>query len=158
MIHHVKGNLLDGNCTYFCHQVNCCGVMGSGIAKQIRDRWPEVYGYYLGRYCQMLKLGDPDDMLGSIDVISLENDTLERKVINVYGQSSFGRDHIRYTSYDAFEHALWEIAVTVPIGSMIGFPKGIGCGLGGGDWNIILRMIESVLGNNFEVYIYELED
>ena len=43
MIHYVKGNLLDSDCDYICHQVNCQGVMGSGIAKQIRERWPEVY-------------------------------------------------------------------------------------------------------------------
>ena len=29
-----------------CHQVNCQGVMGAGIAKQIRARWPEVYEDY----------------------------------------------------------------------------------------------------------------
>ena len=46
MIHYVKGNLLDSNCDYICHQVNCQGVMGSGIARQIRERWPEVYKDY----------------------------------------------------------------------------------------------------------------
>lgn len=29
-----------------CHQVNCQGVMGAGLAKQIRIRWPEVYVDY----------------------------------------------------------------------------------------------------------------
>jgi O-acetyl-ADP-ribose deacetylase (regulator of RNase III) len=46
MIHYVKGNLLDSNCDYICHQVNCQGVMGSGIARQIRERYPVVYLYY----------------------------------------------------------------------------------------------------------------
>ena len=42
MIRYVKGNLLDSDCTYICHQVNCKGVMNSGIAKQIRKKWPSV--------------------------------------------------------------------------------------------------------------------
>ena len=160
MIHRVKGNLLDSNCDYICHQVNCRGVMGSGIAKQIRDRWPEVYRYYRERYVAWRYAGnyDEEDMLGSIDDIAIENDILNRHVINMYAQSSYGFNHYRYTSYDAFEDCLYQIKRLVPVGKTIGFPKGIGCGLGGGDWNIILRMIETVLGDTHEVYIYELEE
>ena len=29
------------------------------------------------------------------------------------------------------------------------------CGLGGGNWNIILAMIEEILGTTHDVYIYE---
>ena len=40
------GNLLDAPVDYICHQVNCQGRMGSGIAKQIKKRWPRVYEVY----------------------------------------------------------------------------------------------------------------
>ena len=46
MITYKKGNLLNSNCDIIVHQVNCQKVMGSGIAKQIRDRWPEVFVRY----------------------------------------------------------------------------------------------------------------
>ena len=32
------GNLLDAPVDYICHQVNCQGRMGSGIAKQIKAK------------------------------------------------------------------------------------------------------------------------
>ena len=46
MITYVKGNLLESDCNYICHQVNCQGRMGSGIAGQIREKWPIVYEMY----------------------------------------------------------------------------------------------------------------
>ena len=50
------------------------------------------------------------------------------------------------------------IALTVPKGSKIGFPAKIGCGLGGANWEVIFRMIKEVLGDEYEVYIYMLEE
>ena len=45
-IYHVKGSLLDADVDYYCHQVNCQGRMGSGIAKAIKEKWPVVYSEY----------------------------------------------------------------------------------------------------------------
>ena len=42
MVNYVKGNLLESDCDYICHQVNCQGVMNSGIARQIREKWPII--------------------------------------------------------------------------------------------------------------------
>ena len=40
-----KGDLIeDAKVDIVCHQTNCQGVMGAGIAKQIRDTWPRVFG------------------------------------------------------------------------------------------------------------------
>ena len=32
-----NGNILDSGADIICHQVNCRGVMGSGVAKQIKE-------------------------------------------------------------------------------------------------------------------------
>ena len=48
-------------------------------------------------------------------------------------------------------------ALNLPKDKKIGFPKNIGCGLGGGNWKVISALIEEILGENFEVYIYELD-
>lgn len=156
MIHYVKGNLLDSDCDYICHQVNCQGVMGSGIAKQIRERWPEVYESYR-RYCDTYHF-DADDLLGGADIMPIEDGT--RSVINMFAQNKYGYDGARYTSYDAFDECLRTIRWLVPAnkGISIGFPKNIGCGLGGGNWKVISALIEAILGEDYEVYIYELED
>lgn len=153
MIHYVKGNLLDSDCDYICHQVNCQGVMNSGIAKQIRERWPEVYWSYEDAYKNHLKYNEP--LLGRIDEAMITCST--QSVINMFAQRDYGYDGMRYTSYDAFIDCLNEIKMVVPKGYTIGFPKNIGCCRGGANWNVISTMITEVLGKDFEVYIYELE-
>lgn len=155
MVKYVKGNLLDSDCDYICHQVNCRGRMGSGIAKQIRERFPEVYRVYRERYDDALRvLRSPDQMLGSTDIVQIPDSS--QYVVNMYSQRSYGYDGKRYTSYKAFRFILQELKKDIPTECTIGFPKGIGCGLGGGNWKTISAMIEEILGDTHNVYIYEL--
>lgn len=150
MVHNVIGNLLDSNCDYICHQVNCQGVMGSGIAKQIRERWPKVYEsyvHYVDRHNR--------DGIGLLGKILISNISGRPKVINMFSQDMYGYDGMRYTSYDAFANCLTTIGIHVPKSQSIGFPKNIGCGLGGGNWKVISALIEEILGKDYEVYIYE---
>ena len=157
MVHYVKGNLLDSDCDYICHQVNCQGAMNSGIAKQIRERWPEVYRAYRKNYEHHIQIGvSPEEMLGNIGTVL--TDDYKRCIVNMYAQRSYGYDARRYTSYDAFAECLNLISSTISHGFTIGFPKNIGCGLGGGNWKVISALIEELLGKDYEVYIYELED
>lgn len=153
MVNYVKGNLLDSDCDYICHQVNCQGVMGSGIAKQIRERWPEVYDGYK-RFCDYNnKQGE--SLLGRVMVT---NRGCPMRIVNMFSQDTYGYDGSRYTSYDAFAHCLITLREHVPDDCTIGFPKNIGCGLGGGNWKVISALIEEILGKDYEVYIYELEE
>lgn len=152
MITYVKGDLLKTNCDFICHQVNCQGKMNSGIAKQIREKWPEVYTQYLKKYENAD--GYSDELLGEIQHVPISN---LKCVINMFAQENYGYDGYRYTSYDAFWSCVNRIAVTVPKGSSIAFPKRIGCCRGGANWTIIKAMIEEVLEKDYDVYIYERE-
>lgn len=38
MINYIDGNMLEFDADILCHQVNCKGVMGGGVAKQIREK------------------------------------------------------------------------------------------------------------------------
>lgn len=157
MITYLKGDLLDSNVDYICHQVNCRGRMGSGIAKQIRERFPEVYHVYSERYEDALRvLRTPDLMLGSTDIVQIPDS--KQHVVNMYAQRSYGYDGKCYTSYKAFKFILQTLKKEIPTNCTIGFPKGIGCGLGGGNWAVISKMIEEILGESHEVYIYELSN
>ena len=157
------GNLLDAPVDYICHQVNCQGRMGSGIAKQIKERWPIVYEQYMAAYKQRedeVFRGDygntlnvSETLLGYLQKVPVNE---EQMVINMFAQQHYGYDGRRYTSYDAFWACLGGIAASVPKGSKIGFPYKIGCGLGGANWEVISIMIEEVLAKDYEVYIYEL--
>ena len=46
MIKHVKADIFTTDCDIIVHQVNCYGVMGAGIAKQVKERYPDVYDIY----------------------------------------------------------------------------------------------------------------
>ena len=46
MIIFKKGNLFDSDCQTLVNTVNCYGVMGKGIAKQFKQRFPEMFDTY----------------------------------------------------------------------------------------------------------------
>lgn len=171
MINYIKGNLLDSDCNFICHQVNCRGKMASGIAGQIRERWPVVYNKYQEMYSQAWNWSqnmDPingeatpaDYLLGDIQVVYIQNNDKGefQYIINMFSQDAYGYDgETRYTSYDAFADCLYRIKNFVPKGAVIAFPYKIGCGLGGANWEIIEKMIDIVF-KDYEVFIYKLED
>lgn len=132
MIHYVNGDLLEDKYTIFCHQVNCCKVMNGGIAKQIREKYPEVYRVYKNR---------ENPSIGMIDWITTNDN---RVCINMYAQQNYGYG-LRYTNYIAFSKCLVELALSLILVSedvIVAFPYKIGCGLGGGDWTVISALIE----------------
>ena len=164
MVNFRSGNLLDADVEYICHQVNCQGRMGSGIAKSIRERWPVVYDEYRAKFDEMeeklievcgsweSQVDVSDVLLGDVQLVRVGNN---KTVVNLFAQQYYGYDGKRYTSYDGFWTCLGKIRETVPVGSTIGFPDHIGCGLGGANWEVILTMIEEAL-NDYNVYIYKL--
>lgn len=167
MVYYKTGNLLDAPVDYICHQVNCQARMGSGIAKQIRERWPVVYTEYQAKFDKMeakiielcgsweSQMDVSEVILGDIQIVRVNE---KQNVINMFAQQYYGYDGKRYTSYDAFWACLGHIKEFVPKGSKIGFPYRIGCGLGGAAWSVIETMIYAVLGTDYEVYIYMLEE
>lgn len=150
MIHYINADLLDSDCNFICHQVNCMGKMGSGIAKQIRARWPEVYE----NYSRVVDF----DMFGKAQILYIEDANIPRQcVVNLFAQQTYGYDDNRYTSYDAFWMCLNDLRLQIPEGSTIAFPYKIGCGLGGANWEVIEKMIDVVF-KDYGVFIYKLED
>lgn len=165
-LHYVIGNLLDATQDYICHQVNCGGRMASGVAKAIRDKWPEVYYEYKAKYDEAEDFAEnnefdqdaaPSDyLLGHIQIINADGEG--RYVINMFAQATYGYDGRRYTSYDAFQKCLDEIKTFVGKGSSLAFPWGIGCGLGGANWEVIRTMIWETLADDYDVWLYKLEE
>lgn len=144
---HKNGDLFMSQSKYLCHQVNCLGKMGSGIARTVRNRFPTAYEEYR-TFCQ--GANSPGMLLGKI----LQSECNGKTIMHMFAQERCGR-HIRYTDYAAFRECLRKIKSAVPTGSTIAFPHGIGCGLGGGDWSIILPMIEEELANDYEIEVWK---
>lgn len=157
-IEYYNGDLLESGCDYICHQVNCQGVMASGIAKSIREKWPVVFEKYKMFLDYPFFGAGPGNLgtehLGRIQYVDVND---KQTVVNMFCQRSYGYNGERYTSYDAFANALCEIRKGIPKGSRIGFPYGIGCVRGGASWNIIHDMIAEELGNDYQVEIWRFD-
>ena len=142
-IEYVEGDLLASRETVIAHGCNARGVMGSGIAKSIRNEYPSTYSDYRAKYESTgLELGDV-----------VVTRTLERTILNIISQEYYGRDpHVMYVSYDAIKKAILRIN---EMGYMrVGFPK-IGAGLANGNWETISNIIEAT--SDFTPVVYYLE-
>lgn len=159
MVSYKNGDLLSSGCNMICHQVNCKGVMNAGIAKTIRKKYPQVYKVFIASFCEKY------NKLGNIDVVYIQPDHLF--IINLYAQFNYRPTGVVHTDYDAFRKCLGEIKTEVtdhfaahgkPSGGFrIGFPDHIGCGLAGGNWDIVRGIIEDEFqGDEWEVEIWKL--
>lgn len=156
MIKYIHGSLLDSDCNYICHQVNCQGKMNSGVAKFIREKWPKVFDWY-SRFCFNTVSIYPDQngkrLLGKIQAVAVNDN---QSVVNMFAQENYGYDGERYTSYDAFYNCLLSLREMTTATATYAFPRKIGSDRGGANWNVIRTMINEVLGDR-EVYIYTLD-
>lgn len=149
-IKHVKGDILTAPTrneeTIICHQVNCRAAMGAGLARQIRDKWPDVYD----RYRLMVETCG-EFMLGSFHEVKVGPHLY---VANLYGQVGYGRDK-RYTNYAALTAALFKGMKEYPRATFR-IPYGLGCGLAGGDWETVLNIIKEISDTwnvNVEIWV-----
>lgn len=130
----VSGNLLEIEEGIICHQVNCQGVMGAGVAKAIASRYPQV----LSAYRELCDTPTPWQLLGQIQDVRASS-TLT--VINLFGQESYSRSR-RATSYDAVDIA-WKQIGAIWADDKIHVPHSMGCGLGGGIWSIYSAIVDA---------------
>jgi len=128
----VMGDIFDLKDGIICHQVNCKGVMGAGLAMAIRNKWPQVYTDYMETYKRgVLHLGTV--------VWTKVDEALW--VASLAAQDGYGRVKGQvYTNYVALQTCLQVVDATAVL--PIAIPKGMGCALGGGDWAIVERIIK----------------
>ena len=156
---HAKGNLLDlaeaGEFDVIIHGCNCFNTMGGGIAREIRERYPEVAAVdsktVIGDYS---KLGN-----WTKETVIRKYGSVEFIVLNCYTQYNMSRGH------DVFEYAAFQLIlqkIEKQYGDQrLGLPY-IGMGLAGGNKERIMAMIEdfankvSAKGGNVTLVEYSL--
>ena len=125
--------------------VNAQGVMNSGFAKQVRQKWPKVYDVY----SDAIEPNQPDrgaSWMGSVIPVCVESGIF---VANLVAQQFYGSDGKRYLSYDALDIALKKVAeLNVKEKLEIHHPM-IGCGLAGGNWDVVQQLIKQHLGKTY---------
>lgn len=141
MISYMEGDITRVSSGIIVHGVNCQGMMGSGVAKAVQAKWPQVYdsycshigGYLDGRHTR-------SELLGRIDVVEIDPFLT---IVNAFTQLNYGKDGKRYVSYDAVARCFEAIAfVAKEKDKWIYIPQ-IGAGLGGGNWSVISRIIDA---------------
>lgn len=145
-------NLLEVKSGIICHQVNCIGAMGAGIALQIKNKWPVVFNDYK-KECQLF-VNNPKKLLGKVQD-TLVSDKLV--VANCFGQVYPGRNGIM-TDYKAWDDILEKLNDLSNFFSLeLHFPYMVGCGLAGGNWDTMLNKIRDKFeSTNTKVFIHKL--
>lgn len=155
MIEYIKGDLRDTDCLLIAHGVNCQNVMGSGVAKALFDKWPKVkYAYH--DYFEEFNCGeDGEKFLGDIDTIQIHRGG--PVIVNCFTQQHFGNDGKRYLSYDALYKCMENLKDACEYYQVneVAMPK-IGCGLAGGNWEIVKEIILTIFPIDFKVKVYSL--
>jgi len=149
-IFYIKGDATrprgDGK-KIICHICNDIGAWGAGFVLALSARWDDPEESYREMPPEMRKLG-------TVMIVPVENDIM---VANMIGQHGCGCDEnglppIRYGAVRACLAAVNDVAYK--IGATLHMPR-IGCGLAGGRWEDIEKIIKDVASVN--VYVYDLK-
>lgn len=151
MLKIIDGNIFESGADIIAHQTNCQGVMGSGVAKQVREKYPLVYHVY-SKFCELCR-EDGKSPLGKCLLIPSDMASPDKQLVaNLFGQENFGYDGKCYTDYDKLREAIRMLndyagllSSTIGRTVTVAIPYLMGCHRGGGDWEIVSKMIEEEL-------------
>ena len=144
-INEIKGDLIqlfkDGEFDFIMHGCNCFSVMGAGIAKQIKEQFPQAF-----RADYKYKVDAPIDKLGMFSKMTYDCGT----IINAYTQYLPG-SNFEYSALESCLHLLKlrcqerrfrkEHNLKRRQKPKLGLPL-IGCGIGEGKFSTVKKVLE----------------
>jgi O-acetyl-ADP-ribose deacetylase (regulator of RNase III) len=131
LIKYVKnGDLFESGCEMIVNATNCVGIMGGGIALEFKRRFPENYHQYL-EWCNSAK-----HVMG--DIFFYYHEPYHLWIAN-FATKTHWRDPSNYIAIDKGMPVLCDFIRNHYIKS-VAIP-GLGCGLGGLDWDIVEQQI-----------------
>lgn len=133
------GNLVDVVEGIIVHGCNAQGKMASGVAKDIRAKFPLAYQKYMEAY-------EKDGLRVGQVVWARIGEEPKLAIANGITQKFYGRNpKIRYVDYDGVRAVFRQVGdLARRHGLPVHYPK-IGAGLGNGDWAIIEPIIQEEL-------------
>jgi len=141
MIKYIDGNLLElaDNFDVIAHGANCFCVMGAGIAKEIKAKYPEAYDV------------DCETNVGDINKLGTITHTRNTTpiVVNIYSQfDTKGRRQGKMDlDYDALRSGIKAMKEKFS-GKRFGLPY-IGTGLAGGNEAVVIAIIEEEMRGEY---------
>ena len=142
----VRGNLIElfkeGRFDFIMHGCNCFSVMGAGMARQIKDEFPQAF-----RADYKYEVDAPIDKLGMFSEVSFYG---YGTIINAYTQYLPG-SNFEYSALESCLHYLKmnckdrqyrkEHNLKRRQKAKLGLPL-IGCGIGRGDFKVVRKILE----------------
>jgi len=149
---YIKGDITETELKYIAHGCNCMNKMGSGVAKALYEKFPEVKERYHSYMEWILERGD--EPLGKVASVWSK----DKQIYNCFTQKNYGYDGKKYVNYAAIVKCFSSLVeVKHRFDGPIAIPK-IGCGLAGGDWNIVEQLINDTVGDDLEIWVYHLDE
>ena len=148
MIHYLKGDATRPQISgpkIICHICNDLGRWGAGFVLALSARWTAPEACYREK---------DEYTLGTVELIPVEDDIMVANMIaqhNVCGYDDADEPPIRYYAVRACLSAVNDAAYIC--GGTLHMPR-IGCGLAGGKWLEIEKIILEVC--DVDVYVYDL--
>lgn len=127
---------LSGTFDVIIHGCNCLCSMDAGIAKAIKEHFPEAFE------ADCATVSGDKSKSGSISFATVERNGYTFVVVNAYTQYHWKGSGV-LADYDAIQSAMCLVKNQFS-GKRIGYPK-IGAGLAKGDWKIISEIINEEL-------------
>lgn len=144
----IDGDIFDSNTDIIAHQCNAKHQMNSGIARQVREKYPFAYKCYM----QL-----PELHLGQNVIVEVTND---KTICNMIAQEDYGYDGKHYTNITALETCLERLkSYAEEHNYSIALPYKVGCCRGGADWdNVVYPFIQQLFkDSNIRVEIWRLD-
>ena len=136
MIQILEGNLLDADVEAYVNPVNCVGVMGKGLALQMKKAFRLNFDYY-ARACATEELS-----IGQVYISETKLQKSNPKYIINFPTKNHWREHSKLAyiteGLKSLERRIEELNI-----KSIAIPA-LGCGLGGLEWSQVLPKIEEV--------------
>ena len=134
-----------------CHVVNDSKVMGAGVALAISKKWWKVKNDYL-------KWNDEQFELGNVQVVWVGENLAVVNMLAQCGLRSYNQQNppIRYEALrECFKNVR---TVAIRENLPVHLPYKIGCGLAGGNWNIVSEIIKKELSErDVKVFVYDFK-
>jgi O-acetyl-ADP-ribose deacetylase (regulator of RNase III) len=120
----------------YCHIVNCQGVMGRGIASEIKSRWPKLFQQY-----NELCMKNRDKNLGDCFLYADDKNC----IANLFAQNRYGTEQ-RHLNYEALYTSVEKVKSYMLLNDLkeVAIPENVGCGLAGGNWRIVKTIFEEI--------------
>ena len=131
----VQGDMFESPCRTWTNAVNCVGVMGAGVAKHFKARFPEMFEDYRRRCAAgQLRMGEPD--------LWLNPDAGGAHVLN-FPTKQHWKDP---SDWEGIQRGLEQLRIIVNDGRIesLAVPA-LGCGLGGLAWDEVKHTLADTL-------------